>query len=190
MSRKNKRQSKWTIDGWQKDPITEKDKTKILFDKIQIRQDIWARNLPKVFEILYLYVALLTEPCIPEKKIKALSGLNNWVVIMFFFILIKWLRRDVFFPLLMKYEIFILFLHRAWTMSPEQSQYIWRKTIPHIEVGMGSGVFTSHRSARFVLISDWWTRRKMELLDLVVTRPRLPVQRTKSPPAASGWEGS
>lgn len=35
-------------------------------------------------------------------------------------------------------------------MSPEQSQYIWRKTIPHIEVGMGSGVFTSHRSARFV----------------------------------------
>jgi len=40
VSRKNKRQSKWTIDGWQKDPITEKDKTKILFDKIQIRQDI------------------------------------------------------------------------------------------------------------------------------------------------------
>ncbi|PPS01427.1 hypothetical protein GOBAR_AA19228 [Gossypium barbadense] len=34
-------------------------------------------------------------------------------------------------------------------MSPEQSQYIWRKTIPHIEVGMGSGVFTSYRSARF-----------------------------------------
>lgn len=33
--------------------------------------------------------------------------------------------------------------YRAWTMSPEQSQYIWRKTIPHIEVGMGSGVFTS-----------------------------------------------
>ena len=49
---------------------------------------------------------------------------------------------------------FSSFLHRAWTMSPEQSQYIWRKTIPHIEVGMGSGVFTSHRSARFVLISD------------------------------------
>ena len=46
------------------------------------------------------------------------------------------------------------FLHRAWTMSPEQSQYIWRKTIPQIEVGMGSGLFTSHRSARFVLISD------------------------------------
>ncbi len=43
------------------------------------------------------------------------------------------------------------YLHRAWTMSPEQSQYIWRKTIPHIEVGMGSGVFTSHRSARFGL---------------------------------------
>ncbi|KAI3477002.1 hypothetical protein L1887_61379 [Cichorium endivia] len=42
----------------------------------------------------------------------------------------------------------------AWTMSPEQSQYIWRKTIPHIEVRNGSGVFTSHRSARFVLISD------------------------------------
>jgi len=39
---------------------------------------------------------------------------------------------------------------RALTMSPEQFQYIWRKTIPHIEVGMGSGVFTSHRSARFV----------------------------------------
>lgn len=45
-------------------------------------------------------------------------------------------------------------LHRAFTMSPEKLQYIWRKTIPHIEVGMGSGVFTSHRSARFVLISD------------------------------------
>ena len=27
-------------------------------------------------------------------------------------------------------------------MSPEQSQYIWRKTIPHIEVGMGSGVIS------------------------------------------------
>lgn len=50
----------------------------------------------------------------------------------------------------LKFEL----IHRAWTMSPEQSQYIWRKTIPHIEVGMGSGVFTSHRSARFVLISD------------------------------------
>ena len=46
------------------------------------------------------------------------------------------------------------FLYRAWAMSPEQSQYIWRKTIPHIEVGMGSGVFTSYRSARFVLIPD------------------------------------
>nr|GEZ50535.1 hypothetical protein [Tanacetum cinerariifolium] len=45
-------------------------------------------------------------------------------------------------------------LYRALTMSPEQPQYIWCKTIPHIEVGMGSGVFTSHRSARFVLISD------------------------------------
>ena len=55
------------------------------------------------------------------------------------------------------------FLHRALTMSPEQSQYIWRKTIPHIEVGMGSGVFTSHRSARFLFLSDWWTRRKIEL---------------------------
>lgn len=41
-----------------------------------------------------------------------------------------------------------LYFKWAWTMSPEQSQYIWRKTIPHIEVGMGSGVFTSHRSAR------------------------------------------
>ena len=45
-------------------------------------------------------------------------------------------------------------MNRALTMSPEQFQYIWRKTIPHIEVGMGSGVFTSHRSARFVLIGD------------------------------------
>ncbi|KAK7296914.1 hypothetical protein VNO77_49346 [Canavalia gladiata] len=43
-------------------------------------------------------------------------------------------------------------LAKAFTMSPEQFQYIWRKTIPHIEVGMGSGVFTSHRSARFVLL--------------------------------------
>ncbi|OMO88189.1 hypothetical protein CCACVL1_08534 [Corchorus capsularis] len=39
-------------------------------------------------------------------------------------------------------------------MSLEQSQYIWRKTISHIEVGMGSGVFMSYCSARFVLISD------------------------------------
>jgi hypothetical protein len=30
---------------------------------------------------------------------------------------------------------------RALTMSPEQSQYIWHKTISQIEVGMGSGVF-------------------------------------------------
>ena len=70
-------------------------------------------------------------------------------------------------------------------MSPEQSQYIWRKTIPHIEVGMGSGVFTSHRSARFVLISDWWTRRKMELFSFV-TRPRLRVLWALRPPATSG----
>ena len=76
------------------------------------------------------------------------------------------------------------FLHRALTMSPEQSQYIWRKTIPHIEVGMGSGVFTSHRSARFVLISDWWTRRKLGLDFL--TRPRLRVLWTLRPPATSG----
>ncbi|KAJ0078399.1 hypothetical protein Patl1_36873 [Pistacia atlantica] len=39
-------------------------------------------------------------------------------------------------------------------MCPEQSQYIWRKTIPQIEVRMGSGVFMSHLSVRFVLISD------------------------------------
>ncbi|TYK03734.1 hypothetical protein E5676_scaffold863G001120 [Cucumis melo var. makuwa] len=37
----------------------------------------------------------------------------------------------------------------AWTMSPEQSQYIRCKIISHIEVGMRSGVFTSHDSARF-----------------------------------------
>jgi hypothetical protein len=49
---------------------------------------------------------------------------------------------------------------RAWTMSPEQSQYIWRKTISHIEVGKGSGVWTSHHSARFVLMVDWETKRK------------------------------
>ncbi|KAJ0048627.1 hypothetical protein Pint_16836 [Pistacia integerrima] len=38
-------------------------------------------------------------------------------------------------------------------MSPEQSQYIWCKTIPQIKFGMRSGVFTSHYSAQFVLIS-------------------------------------
>jgi len=42
-------------------------------------------------------------------------------------------------------------------MSPEQSQYIWRKTISHIEVGKGSGVCTSHRSAR-----EWYTIEKQE----------------------------
>jgi hypothetical protein len=42
-------------------------------------------------------------------------------------------------------------------MSPEQSQYIWRKTISHIEVGKGSGVWTSHRSAR-----EWYTIEKQE----------------------------
>ena len=79
-----------------------------------------------------------------------------------------------------KHFFFLLF--RAFTMSPEQFQYIWRKTIPHIEVGMGSGVFTSHRSARFVFISDWWTRRN-EVLDrkgkengtIFLTRPRCPL---------------
>lgn len=45
-------------------------------------------------------------------------------------------------------------IKRALTTSPEQFKYIWRETIPHIEVGMGSGLFTSHRSARFVLIGD------------------------------------
>ncbi|KAK4414750.1 hypothetical protein Salat_2581900 [Sesamum alatum] len=40
------------------------------------------------------------------------------------------------------------------TTRPCRKKYIWHKTIPYIEVGMGSGVFTSHRSARFVLISD------------------------------------
>lgn len=100
------------------------------------------------------------------------------------------LNRGKHFPSVANFEeraesLKFAFLHRAWTMSPEQSQYIWRKTIPHIEVGMGSGVFTSHRSARFVLISDWWTRRKMELLDFL-TRPRLPVQNSLRPPATSG----
>ncbi|KAA0051166.1 hypothetical protein E6C27_scaffold511G001200 [Cucumis melo var. makuwa] len=38
---------------------------------------------------------------------------------------------------------------KDWTMSPEQSQYIRCKIISHIEVGMRSGVFTSHDSARF-----------------------------------------
>jgi len=33
------------------------------------------------------------------------------------------------------------FCERAFTMSPDQSQYIWRKTISHIEVVLGSGVF-------------------------------------------------
>ena len=47
---------------------------------------------------------------------------------------------------------------RACTMSPEQSQYIWRKTISHIEVGMGSGVFTSIASARF----GRWMKKKDE----------------------------
>ena len=44
-------------------------------------------------------------------------------------------------------------------MSPEQSQYIWRKTISHIEVGMGSGVFTSIASARF----GRWMKKKEEV---------------------------
>ena len=65
-------------------------------------------------------------------------------MVVFFLIKIQLLKNDSSIPM----------PYRAWTMSPEQSQYIWRKTIPHIEVGMGSGVFTSHRSARFVLISD------------------------------------
>ena len=33
------------------------------------------------------------------------------------------------------------FAERAITMSPDQSQYIWRKTISQIEVVLGSGVF-------------------------------------------------
>lgn len=114
---------------------------------------------------------------------KALSELNNWVVIMFFLILIKLcITTLLFYSILMLCNFKFSFFHRAWTMSPEQSQYIWRKTIPHIEVGMGSGVFTSHRSARFVLISDWWTRRKMELLDFFFTRPRLRVVSFGRPP--------
>ena len=71
-------------------------------------------------------------------------------------------------------------------MSPEQSQYIWRKTIPHIEVGMGSGVFTSYRSARFVLISDWWTRRKMELFSFWLAPGYVSFGPFARPPATSG----
>ena len=131
-----------------------------------------------IFIHLLIYVhSLCSRSGIPNRK--ALSELNNWVVIIFFFILIKLcITTLLFYSCNFKF----FFFHRAWTMSPEQSQYIWRKTIPHIEVGMGSGVFTSHRSARFVLISDWWTRRKMELLDFL-TRPRL---RVLWPPATSG----
>nr|GEU51002.1 hypothetical protein [Tanacetum cinerariifolium] len=49
----------------------------------------------------------------------------------------------------------------------------------------GIGCFTCHRSARFVLNSDWGTRRKMEFLDFF-TRPRLRVLWTLRPPATSG----
>ena len=45
-------------------------------------------------------------------------------------------------------------------MSPEQFQYIWRKTIPHIEVGMGSGVF--HVSPWCQVCLDWRWRNKKE----------------------------
>jgi len=72
------------------------------------------------------------------------------------------LGRHFFISLLLGWGIFSLLLNRALTMSPEQFQYISRETIPYIEVGMGLGVFTSHRSARFVLIGDWWTRRGAE----------------------------
>ena len=41
---------------------------------------------------------------------------------------------------LLSYE-FSISERRALTMSPEKSQYIWRNTISHIEVEMGSGVF-------------------------------------------------
>ncbi|KAK8956819.1 hypothetical protein KSP39_PZI000787 [Platanthera zijinensis] len=40
-------------------------------------------------------------------------------------------------------------------MSPEQFQYIWRKTIPHIEVGMGSGVFQTERLGRSLFTFDF-----------------------------------
>jgi len=33
------------------------------------------------------------------------------------------------------------FRERACTMSPEKEKYIWHKTISHIEVVLGSGVF-------------------------------------------------
>jgi len=54
-------------------------------------------------------------------------------------------------------------------MSPEQFQYIWRKTIPHIEVGMGSGVFTSHRSARGL---SWFPIDEQEGITCLLVRVR------------------
>uniref|UniRef100_A0A6N2NJE7 H(+)-transporting two-sector ATPase n=1 Tax=Salix viminalis TaxID=40686 RepID=A0A6N2NJE7_SALVM len=62
-------------------------------------------------------------------------------------------------------------------MSPEQSQYIWRKTIPHIEVGMGSGVFTSYRSARGnALQSEVLRLRKNVLVNAGLGTPRICMQ--------------
>lgn len=146
---------------------------------------IWFKRLLLIYFIhMLIYVhSLCSRSGIPKRK--ALSDLNNWGCYNVLFHSNKVMHNNT--PLLFLCNLQFSFLHRAWTMSPEQSQYIWRKTIPQIEVGMGSGVFTSHRSARFVLISDWWTRRKMELLDFL-TRPRLPHLRrpfARPPPVGS-----
>lgn len=104
-----------------------------------------------IFIHMLIYVhSLCSRSGIPKRK--ALSDLNSCYNFLFHSNSNKVMHNNT--PLLFLCNLKFAFLHRAWTMSPEQSQYIWRKTIPQIEVGMGSGVFTSHRSARFVLISD------------------------------------
>ncbi|KAK8956818.1 hypothetical protein KSP39_PZI000786 [Platanthera zijinensis] len=53
-------------------------------------------------------------------------------------------------------------------MSPEQFQYIWRKTIPHIEVGMGSGVFQTERLGRSLFTFDFHCLRNQKKKRIVL----------------------
>lgn len=108
MSRKNKRQSKWTIGRMAKRSNNWERQNKDSFRENINKTRYMSKKSAKGLRDLVFICRSINRAVYTGKKRKALSGLNNWVVTMFFFILIKWLRRDVFFLFLwnMKFSFY------------------------------------------------------------------------------------
>lgn len=91
MSRKNKRQSKWTIGRMAKRSNNWERQNKDSFRENRNKTRYMSKKSAKGLRDLVFICRSINRAVYTGKKRKALSGLNNWVVTMFFFILIKWL---------------------------------------------------------------------------------------------------